>query len=114
MEPAGAGWFRAADVLEAGADYGYRLDGGPPRPDPRSHWQPSGPSGPSRVVDHGAFAWTDRRWTGVHLPSAVIYELHVGTFSEGGTFDGVVEHLDHLASLGVDAIEVMPIAAFEG
>ena len=114
MEAVGGGWFRAAGELTPGTDYGFRLDGGPPLPDPRSHWQPSGPSRPSRVVDHHEFAWTDRRWAGMHLPSAVIYELHVGTFSEAGTFFGVIEHLDHLVALGVTAIEVMPIAAFDG
>jgi len=53
-------------------------------------------SGPSRVLDHEAFRWTDRRWRGIHLPASVIYELHVGAFSAAGTFDGVIEHLDHL------------------
>ena len=66
------------------------------------------------MVDHDAFVWTDRRWTGLHLPSSVIYELHVGTFSAAGTFAGVIEHLDHLVDLGVSAIEVMPVAAFDG
>ena len=70
--------------------------------------------GPSPVVDHAPFEWTDRRWAGVHLPASVIYELHVGTFSEEGTFDGVIAHLGHLVSLGVDVIEVMPVAAFDG
>src|SRR3954453_20568556 len=114
MEPAGGGGFRAGRELEPGSDYGFRLDGCAPLPDPRSHWQPEGPSRPSRVVDHGEFAWTDRRWTGAHLPSAVIYELHVGTFSGAGTFFGVIEHLDHLVALGVTMVEVMPIAAFDG
>src|SRR3954454_12472158 len=114
MEPAGGAWFRAGRELEPGSDYGFRLDGGAPLPDPRSHWQPEGPSRPSRVVDHGEFAWTDRRWAGTHLPSAVIYELHVGTFSGAGTFFGVIEHLDHLVALGVTMVEVMPIAAFDG
>ena len=114
MEPVGDGWFRTDREVEPGATYGFRLDGGPPLPDPRSHWQPDGPSRPSRVVDHDDFAWTDGRWTGVHLPSAVIYELHVGTFSEAGTFFGVIEHLEHLVELGVDVIEVMPVAAFDG
>ena len=114
MEPIGDGCFRAADDLEPGSDYGFCLDGGAPLPDPRSSWQPHGPSAPSRVVDHDAFEWTDRRWAGLHLPSSVIYELHIGTFSEAGTFDGVVDHLDHLVELGVSAIEVMPIATFDG
>jgi maltooligosyltrehalose trehalohydrolase len=114
MEPEGDGWFRAPVVLPPNADYGFALDGGEPLPDPRSHWQPLGVSGPSRVVDHGAFEWTDRRWAGVHLPASAIYELHIGTFSGAGTFDGVIERLGHLVSLGVDMIEVMPVAAFDG
>ena len=114
MDAVGDGWFRARQELDAGVDYGFRLDGGAPLPDPRSHSQPQGPSSPSRVVDHREFAWTDRRWAGLHLPSAVIYELHVGTFSGPGTFFGVIEHLDHLVALGVNAIEIMPIAAFDG
>ena len=114
MEPVGDGWFRSPHELEPGGDYGFRLDGGGPLPDPRSQWQPRGPSAPSRVLDHAAFAWTDGRWSGVHLPSSVIYELHVGTFSAAGTFLGVIEHLDHLLELGIGVIEVMPIAAFDG
>jgi maltooligosyltrehalose trehalohydrolase len=114
MEPLGDGWYRAPLVLPPNADYGFSLDGGEPLPDPRSHWQPAGVSGPSRVLDHAAFEWTDRRWTGVHLPAAAVYELHVGTFSAVGDFDGVIEHLGHLVELGVGAIEVMPVAAFDG
>ncbi|MEY2452935.1 MAG: maltooligosyltrehalose trehalohydrolase [Acidimicrobiaceae bacterium] len=114
MEPMGDGWYRAPLVLPPNADYGFALDGGEPLPDPRSRWQPAGVSGPSRVLDHDAFEWTDRRWAGVHLPRAAIYELHIGTFSTAGTFDGAVERLGHLAELGVGAIEVMPVAAFDG
>jgi maltooligosyltrehalose trehalohydrolase len=106
------GWWSvdADDVL----DYGFSVDGGPVMPDPRSPHQPEGPHGRSRVVDHGAFPWTDGAWTGAHLPSAVIYELHVGTFSHEGTFDGAIQHLDHLVELGVTAVELMPVAEFPG
>ncbi len=75
---------------------------------------PRGIDGPSRVVDHAAFAWTDAGWRGLPLAGSVFYECHVGTFSAEGTFDGVIEHLDHLADLGVDAIELMPVAEFSG
>ena len=85
-----------------------------PRPDPRSPFQPEGIHGPSRVVDHAAFAWTDARWRGLPLAGSVLYECHVGTFSAEGTFDGAIEHLGHLAGLGVDAIELMPVAEFSG
>ncbi len=109
------GWWATA-VAAAGPDsrYGFSIDGGPIRPDPRSAWQPDGVHGLSAVVDHEAFAWTDRSWRGVALPGSVLYELHVGTFSAAGTFDGVLEHLDHLVDLGIDAIELLPVAQFSG
>ncbi len=106
----------AADVpgLAPGVDYSLSIDGGPPRPDPRSAHQPAGVDGPSRWVDHGAFRWSDTAWGGIELFRSVLYELHIGTFSDAGTFRGVVEHLDHLVSLGVDAIELMPVVEFSG
>ncbi len=109
------GWWRSdAQSPRDGDRYGFSIDAGPVRPDPRSPSQPDGVHAASQVVDHDSFAWTDARWGGFHLPGSVLYELHVGTFSEEGTFDGVVGHLEHLASLGVDAIEVMPVAGFDG
>jgi maltooligosyltrehalose trehalohydrolase len=108
------GWWWCEVDAGPGADYTFSLDGGPAIPDPRSPWQPNGVDGPSRVVDHRAFPWTDAGWTGIDLRRAVIYELHVGTFSPAGTFDGVVERLDHLIDLGVDVIELMPVAQFSG
>jgi len=113
--PADGGWWMA-DVADAGpgTDYGFRVDGGPMRPDPRSAWQPAGIDGPSRLVDHGAFAWHDQEWRGLHLPSAVLYELHIGTFTPAGTFDGAIERLDHLVDLGVDGVELLPVAEFSG
>ncbi len=111
----GGGWWRRVDAeAEAGTRYLFALDGGEPRPDPRSPWQPEGIDGPSAVVDHSAYRWEDAGWRGIHLPSALVYELHVGTFSEEGTFAGVARHLDHLVALGVDAIELMPVAEFPG
>jgi maltooligosyltrehalose trehalohydrolase len=109
------GWWRAV-VADAGPGtrYRYSVDGGPPRPDPRSRWQPEGIDAPSAVVDHGDFAWTDGAWRGAVLASSVLYELHIGTFSAGGTFDAAIEHLDHLVDLGVTAIEVLPVAEFGG
>ena len=83
-------------------------------PDPSSRWQPDGLRGSSAVVDPGTFDWTDAGWQGVALADAVIYELHVGTFTEPGTFDGAIEHLPALAELGVTAIELMPVAEFPG
>jgi maltooligosyltrehalose trehalohydrolase len=115
MQRGDDGWWWA-EVTDAGPGtrYGYSLDGGPPRPDPRSMHQPDGVDGLSAVVDHGAFAWTDHAWRGVPLAGAVLYELHVGTFSDAGTFDGAIEHLPHLVELGVDAVELLPVAEFSG
>jgi maltooligosyltrehalose trehalohydrolase len=109
------GWWLATDAASGpGSDYAFSLDGGPPRPDPRSAFQPYGVDGPSRVVGQREFSWTDAGWRGVALPGAVIYECHVGTFSAEGTFDGAIAHLDHLAELGVDAVELLPVAEFSG
>jgi len=116
MSPAARpGWW-TAEVAEATieTDYAFRLDGGEALADPRSPRQPSGPAGPSRTYDHTAFTWTDRQWRGAPLPGAVIYELHVGTFTAAGTLDAAIERLDHLTDLGVTAIELMPLAAFPG
>ncbi|MGH9077028.1 MAG: malto-oligosyltrehalose trehalohydrolase [Acidimicrobiales bacterium] len=110
----GRGWWRAEAGLAPGTRYRFVVDGGAPRPDPRSPWQPEGIDGPSAVVDHGAFEWSDRSWKGARLASAVIYELHIGTFSPEGTFDGAVARLDHLVDLGVSTIEVMPVAEGSG
>src|SRR5439155_5146253 len=92
----------------------YGLDGGDPLPDPRALAQPDGIDGPSIVFDHSAHEWTDLEWKGIHLPSAVIYELHVGTFTEEGTFEAIIPKLDHLVDLGVTAVELMPVAEFSG
>jgi maltooligosyltrehalose trehalohydrolase len=107
-------WSGDVPGLGPGDDYALSLDGGPARPDPRSAHQPHGVGGPSRIVDHGAYRWTDAGWAGFDLPSAVLYELHVGTFSPEGTFDGAIAHLDHLVALGVDAVELLPVVEFPG
>jgi len=113
----GLGWWRIDvpdSVAPAGTDYAFRLDGGEPLPDPRAPRLPSGPDGPGRTYDHAAFQWTDSHWRGAPLPGAVVYELHVGTFSTEGTLDAAIGRLDHLAALGVTAVELMPLAAFPG
>lgn len=115
MTPAGGGWWEVSDGdAHAGTRYGFSLDGGETRPDPRSESQPDGVFDLSEVVDHNLYAWSDDGWTGVTLAGTVLYELHVGTFTPEGTFDGVVERLTHLVELGVDAIELMPVAEFAG
>ena len=109
------GWW-SADVEGAGpgTGYGFSLDGGAVRPDPRSPFQPEGIDGRSCVVDHAAFEWTAPGWRGVPLRGAVLYELHIGTFTPEGTFDAAIERLPHLVELGVDALEVLPVAEFSG
>jgi maltooligosyltrehalose trehalohydrolase len=100
--------------LGAGDLYRFRLDGDGPYPDPASRFQPEGVHGPSEVIDPSAFAWKDGGWHGVPLEDLAIYEIHVGTFSPAGTFDGVAERLPHLVDLGVTALELMPLADFPG
>lgn len=114
MEKADGGWWRAEVLAEAGTRYGFCLDGGKPLPDPRSMSQPDGPHGLSAVVDHAAFRWRHARWQGPPLKSAVIYELHVGTFTPAGTFEAAMEPLGYLTDLGVTHIELMPVAEFPG
>jgi maltooligosyltrehalose trehalohydrolase len=109
MRAADGGWW-AHDAPDG--EYWFVVDGSP-LPDPRSRRQRYGPDGPSQR-DTGSFPWTDDGWRGIELADAVIYELHVGTFSPEGTFAGVTAELDHLVALGVNAIEVMPIATFAG
>ena len=109
------GWWEVSSgAAHAGTRYGISLDGGETRPDPRSASQPNGVLGVSEVVDHDAHEWKDAGWPGLPLAGSVLYELHVGTFSPKGTFDGVIERLPHLVELGVDAIELMPVAEFSG
>lgn len=108
------GWWRVDRPRPAGLDYAYSIDGGRPLPDPRSAWQPAGVHDFSRVVDHREFRWTDERWQAPPLPAAVIYELHVGTFTPEGTFEAAIEKLPHLAALGVTHVQLMPVAEFEG
>ncbi len=113
LERDARGYHHGETKAGAGMLYRYRLDETLLRPDPASRWQPQGVHGPSAVVDPG-FAWTDRHWRGIRLADYVFYELHVGTFTEEGTFDAVIPHLGRLADLGVTAVELMPVAQFPG
>src|SRR3954471_18211399 len=109
------GWWRATSrPAHHGDDYAFCIDGGPARPDPRSRWQPYGVHGASRVYDHTTFSWNDNGWHGVALPGSLLYELHVGTFTTEGTFDAAIERIDHLVELGVDAVQLLPLASFDG
>lgn len=111
MTPGEDGWW-SADPLAPGTDYAFVLDGGDPLPDPRSPWQPHGVHGLSRTFDAGP--GRPPAWPGIDARGAVMYELHVGTFTPEGTLDAAVERLDHLAALGVQVVELMPVAAFVG
>jgi maltooligosyltrehalose trehalohydrolase len=111
----GSGWWRAGIDAGPGTAYAYLLDDDEtPLPDPRARWQPTGVHGASRVYDEQSHLWDDRSWTGKQLPGSIVYELHIGTFTPDGTFDSAVERLDHLAGLGVDLVEVLPVNAVDG
>ncbi|MCU1320770.1 MAG: malto-oligosyltrehalose trehalohydrolase [Acidobacteriaceae bacterium] len=114
--PSDTGWWDAkVETAGAETDYAFLLnDDTTPYPDPRSPWQANGVHGPSRVVDHKAFQWNDAAWQGPPLGGAVIYELHIGTFTPEGTFDAAIGKLDYLFDLGITHIEIMPVAAFPG
>lgn len=107
------GVYEAEVEAAPGADYQYVVDGAA-FPDPCSRWQPEGLRGPSRVLSTDAFAWTDHAFRTPGLHDAVIYELHVGTFSPEGTFEGAIPYLQELAELGVTVLELMPVAEFPG
>jgi maltooligosyltrehalose trehalohydrolase len=108
-------WQATVEEAHPGDDYGYLLDEDThPWPDPRSQWQPNGVHGLSRIYDQKAFRWRDEFWQGPPLTGAVIYEMHIGTFTREGTFDSAITKLHQLAALGVTHIEVMPVAAFPG
>ncbi|HRE00096.1 MAG TPA: hypothetical protein PLV68_02285, partial [Ilumatobacteraceae bacterium] len=109
---AASGWWHGP-TLAPDTDYRFVVDG-TALSDPRSPRLPEGPEGWSRTVDHTAFSWTDDAWTGRDIAGGVVYELHVGTFSQAGTFAAAIEHLDHLVALGVAAVEIMPVATFPG
>ena len=106
------GWWATTEPLAPGTDYLLHVDGGPGLPDPRSPWQPEGVHGPARTFDARAFEWTDAGWRGRSSLGAVIYELHVGTFTPEGTLDAAIGRLDHLVHPGVAMVELMPVAAF--
>jgi len=115
MQKEGRGyWTVTADDIPPGTLYSYQLEGTTTRPDPVSYCQPNGVHQPSQVIDQNAFSWTDFNWQGIPLEDYIIYELHVGTFTEKGTFEAIIDRLDDLKELGVNAIEIMPVAQFPG
>ena len=102
-----------ADV-HAGALYKYRLDGSDWYPDPASRFQPEGPHEYSQVIDPDAYTWRTRDWAGAGIQGQVVYEMHIGTFTEEGTFRSAAEHLDYLADTGITVLEIMPVHEFPG
>ena len=117
MQPLRAGyWQTIVEDVAPGTQYLFQIDGNDAWPDPASRLQPVGSHGPSQVVDPHSFTWEGRedRWQGVPLADYVIYELHVGTFTPEGTFTAIIARLPELKSLGVTAIEIMPISQFPG
>ncbi len=114
MEEEAGGYFTviAEDVAED-AQYRYLLNDETERPDPVSRYQPEGVHGPSQIVPPD-FDWTDNGWSGIPLADYIFYELHVGTFTEAGTFEAIIPHLDDLVDLGITAVELMPVAQFPG
>ena len=115
LEPAGDGWWRAEVAqAEPGRDYGFLLDDDElVLPDPRSRRQPRGVHEPSRFYADD-FGWTDADWAGRDLPGSVFYELHIGTFTQAGTFDAAIGRLGHLVDLGVSHVEILPVNDFNG
>jgi maltooligosyltrehalose trehalohydrolase len=113
LEPRDRGYFETTLEARPGTRYQFILDGTISRPDPASRFQPEGVHGPSQIVT-SAFDWTGNAWRGMPFERYTIYELHVGTFTRAGTFEGVIEYLGYLRDLGITAIELMPIGQFPG
>lgn len=114
MQPSERGYFSAiVEGVAPGTRYRYRLDGEKTRPDPASRFQPRGVHAASQIVDD-RFDWNDTSWRGLPLEKYVLYELHVGTFTPQGNFGAIIPRLANLKSLGVTAIELMPVAQFPG
>lgn len=115
MQRSADGWWRAEVECTSNSRYGYLLDDAEKAlPDPRSPRQPDGVHELSQVFDVDPTVWTDAAWTGCQLPGSSIYELHIGTFTDEGTFDAAVGKLDHLVDLGVSFVEIMPVNGFNG
>ncbi|PPS77255.1 MULTISPECIES: malto-oligosyltrehalose trehalohydrolase [Streptomyces] len=112
-DPERAGWWWGEADAREGSRYGFALDDGRVLPDPRSRRQPDGPDGLSAVVDHERYPWR-AQWRGRPLPGAVLYELHVGTYTPEGTLDAAAERLGHLVELGITHVQLMPLCPFPG
>lgn len=107
-------WKAVVDAVGPLTQYSYILDDDLTRPDPASFFQPKDVHSPSQIVDHDSFIWKDKDWINIPLPEMIIYEIHTGTFTQEGTFKAVIPRLKELSDLGVNAIELMPVAQFPG
>ncbi|MBI5631864.1 MAG: malto-oligosyltrehalose trehalohydrolase [Nitrospirae bacterium] len=105
-------WHALVEEVFPGTRYFYDLGSRGVRPDPASRFQPEGVHGPSAIEDHRSFMWQDDKWRGIPLTDYIIYELHVGVFTQSGTFEAIIPLLDYLCGLGVTAIELMPVSQF--
>jgi malto-oligosyltrehalose trehalohydrolase len=114
MQSAAGGWYESIVKAEAGAQYRFALSDGTLVPDPASRYQPHDVDGPSELIDPRGYCWSTPAWRGLRWQDAVVYELHLGTFTRNSTFSAAIAKLDHLASLGITAIELMPVADFPG
>ncbi len=114
MKKQGEYFTISIDGIAAGERYMYSAEGGEPRPDPASHSQPDGVHGASAVVCHSSFKWTDAGRRGINMKDMIIYEMHTGVFTEAGTFESAVSELHRLKSIGINTIEIMPVAQFPG
>jgi maltooligosyltrehalose trehalohydrolase len=107
-------WKTTIAGITSATKYFYLLDDEKARPDPASHFQPEGVHGPSQVIDHDLFRWEDSKWNGIPISAMIIYELHTGTFTPEGTFETIIPRLDELKDMGINVLEIMPIAQFPG
>lgn len=107
-------WKAAVENVRPGLYYVYRINGEMERSDPASNSQPEDVHGPSEIVDHRNFKWSDKDWEGIPITNYIIYEAHIGTFTEEGSFEAAIDRLDDLRDLGITAIEVMPVAQYPG
>jgi len=115
MQKNNDGYFtKTLNDIEPAARYWYTPDGREKFPDPASHFQPDGVHGPSQIIDHNTYPWKDNSWSGLPLKDLIFYEVHVGTFTQEGTFKAMIPLLDELAETGINAIEIMPVSQFPG
>src|SRR5687768_12517319 len=107
-------WFTSLAEIQPETRYTFKINKATERPDPASFFQPDGVHKASALVSHHSFSWADQNWKGIPLENLIIYELHTGTFTEQHTFEGIISKLGYLTELGINAIEIMPVAQFPG